>query len=238
MELSAHILVVDDEENVSHLVASGLRMEGFEVTTAASADAAREAIGSHPPDLLLLDLMLDGTGQPDGLALLRALPADAMPVIVLTGHDSVPDRVEALRAGADDWVLKPFLLDELIARVHAVLRRSRWERSGGGATLRVADLVLDEDSREVTRAGRWIALTATEFELLRLLMRNVHVVLSRETILDRVWNHRIPGPTKSVEIYIGYLRRKVDSGAPELIHTVRGVGYTVRPPRPAEEAPR
>jgi two-component system OmpR family response regulator len=168
----------------------------------------------------------------DGLGVLQNLRAagSQVPVIFLTARDAATDRIGGLRAGADDYVVKPFSVEELLARVHAVLRRSTPEESREGV-LRVADLELDENSHEVTRAGKEVHLTATEFELLRYLMRNERVVLSKAQILDRVWKYDFQGQSNIVELYIGYLRKKVDSAEPKLIHTVRGAGYVIKAPR-------
>jgi two-component system OmpR family response regulator len=223
------VLVVDDEENVVHLVASALRFDGFEAMTASDGHAALAAVAEQDPDLVVLDVMMPGL---DGYAVLQHLRAagSAVPVIFLTARDTANDRVSGLRAGADDYVIKPFSVEELLARVHAVLRRTRSEVERDGV-LRVADLELDENSHEVTRAGEEIHLTATEFELLRYLMRNERVVLSKAQILDRVWKYDFQGQSNIVELYIGYLRRKIDHLDPKLIHTVRGAGYVVKAPR-------
>jgi two-component system OmpR family response regulator len=168
----------------------------------------------------------------DGLGVLQNLRAagSQVPVIFLTARDTANDRIGGLRAGADDYVVKPFSVEELLARVHAVLRRSAPDEAREGV-LRVADLELDENSHEVTRAGQEIHLTATEFELLRYLMRNERMVLSKAQILDRVWKYDFQGQSNIVELYIGYLRKKVDAVDPKLIHTVRGAGYVIKAPR-------
>jgi two-component system, OmpR family, response regulator len=218
------VLVVDDEENVTHLVSSALRFDGFETITADNGTSALAAVAESDPDLVVLDVMMPGM---DGLGVLQNLRAagSQVPVIFLTARDAATDRIGGLRAGADDYVVKPFS-----ARVHAVLRRSTPEESREGV-LRVADLELDENSHEVTRAGKEVHLTATEFELLRYLMRNERVVLSKAQILDRVWKYDFQGQSNIVELYIGYLRKKVDSAEPKLIHTVRGAGYVIKAPR-------
>ena len=223
------VLVVDDEENVVHLVASALRFDGFETVTADNGNSALAAVAEHDPDLVVLDVMMPGL---DGQAVLQHLRAagSVVPVIFLTARDTAADRVSGLRSGADDYVVKPFSVEELLARVHAVLRRTQAELDRDGV-LRVADLELDENSHEVTRAGEEIHLTATEFELLRYLMRNERVVLSKAQILDRVWKYDFQGQSNIVELYIGYLRKKVDHVEPKLIHTVRGAGYVVKAPR-------
>jgi two-component system OmpR family response regulator len=223
------VLVVDDEENVTHLVSSALRFDGFETTTAGSGTAALAAVAELDPDLIVLDVMMPGL---DGLGVLQSLRSagSQVPVIFLTARDAASDRIGGLRAGADDYVVKPFSIEELLARVHAVLRRSAPDGARDGV-LRIADLELDENSHEVTRGGVEVHLTATEFELLRYLMRNERVVLSKAQILDRVWKYDFQGQSNIVELYIGYLRKKVDSGDPKLIHTVRGAGYVIKAPR-------
>ncbi|HTZ43147.1 MAG TPA: response regulator transcription factor [Jatrophihabitans sp.] len=223
------VLVVDDEENVVHLVASALRFDGFDTVTADNGNSALAAVAEHDPDLVVLDVMMPGL---DGHAVLQHLrqAGSVVPVIFLTARDTANDRVAGLRSGADDYVVKPFSVEELLARVHAVLRRTQAEVEKDGV-LRVADLELDENSHEVTRAGQEIHLTATEFELLRYLMRNERVVLSKAQILDRVWKYDFQGHSNIVELYIGYLRRKIDSVEPKLIHTVRGAGYVIKAPR-------
>jgi two-component system, OmpR family, response regulator len=223
------VLVVDDEENVTHLVSSALRFDGFETVTADNGDDALAKVVQYEPDLVVLDVMMPGR---DGLGVLQALRASGsqVPVIFLTARDTASDRVGGLRAGADDYVVKPFSIEELLARVHAVLRRSVPDDARDGV-LRIADLELDENSHEVTRAGVEVHLTATEFELLRYLMRNERVVLSKAQILDRVWKYDFQGQSNIVELYIGYLRKKVDSVEPKLIHTIRGAGYVIKAPR-------
>ena len=223
------VLVVDDEENVSHLVSSALRFDGFETITADNGNSALAAVVEQDPDLLVLDVMMPGL---DGFGLLNKLRAagSQVPVIFLTARDGASDRVKGLRAGADDYVVKPFSVEELLARVHAVLRRSTPEVSRDGV-LSVADLELDENSHEVWRAGAEVHLTSTEFELLRYLMRNERVVLSKAQILDRVWKYDFQGQSNIVELYIGYLRKKIDTVEPKLIHTVRGAGYVIKAPR-------
>jgi len=223
------VLVVDDEDNVTHLVSSALRFDGFETMTAGDGQSALAKIAEYDPDLIVLDVMMPGR---DGLGVLQELRAagSQVPVIFLTARDTATDRVGGLRAGADDYVVKPFSIEELLARVHAVLRRSAPDEAREGV-LRVADLELDENSHEVARGGVEVHLTATEFELLRYLMRNERVVLSKAQILDRVWKYDFQGQSNIVELYIGYLRKKVDSVEPKLIHTVRGAGYVIKAPR-------
>jgi two-component system OmpR family response regulator len=223
------VLVVDDEDNVTHLVSSALRFDGFETVTADNGTSALAKVAETDPDLIVLDVMMPGL---DGLGVLQNLRSagSQIPVIFLTARDTANDRIAGLRAGADDYVVKPFSVEELLARVHAVLRRSAPEDAREGV-LRIADLELDENSHEVTRAGVEVHLTATEFELLRYLMRNERVVLSKAQILDRVWKYDFQGQSNIVELYIGYLRKKIDSIEPKLIHTVRGAGYVIKAPR-------
>jgi two-component system OmpR family response regulator len=223
------VLVVDDEDNVTHLVSSALRFDGFETVTADNGTSALAKVAETDPDLIVLDVMMPGL---DGLGVLQNLRSagSQIPVIFLTARDTANDRIAGLRAGADDYVVKPFSVEELLARVHAVLRRSAPDDAREGV-LRIADLELDENSHEVTRAGVEVHLTATEFELLRYLMRNERVVLSKAQILDRVWKYDFQGQSNIVELYIGYLRKKIDSVEPKLIHTVRGAGYVIKAPR-------
>ena len=225
------VLVVDDEDNVTHLVSSALRFDGFETVTADSGASALAAAAASDPDLIVLDVMMPGM---DGLGVLHSLRSGGsqVPVIFLTARDAASDRIGGLRSGADDYVVKPFSIEELLARVHAVLRRSAPDDAHDGV-LRVADLELDENSHEVARGGVEAHLTATEFELLRYLMRNERVVLSKSQILDRVWKYDFQGQSNIVELYIGYLRKKVDAVEPKLIHTVRGAGYVIKAPRTA-----
>ena len=226
------VLVVDDEENVSHLVSTALRLDGFTTVVADTAPSALAAVAEHDPDLVVLDIMLGDAGGMDGVGVLRRLreAGEEVPVIFLTARDASGDVVAGLRAGADDYVVKPFRVEELLARVHAVMRRAVPDPTRS-ATLQVADLELDEESREVHRAGQEVHLTATEFELLRYLMRNERVVVSKAQILERVWRYDFGGQSNIVELYIGYLRKKIDSIEPRLIHTVRGAGYVLKAPR-------
>ncbi|TQS46570.1 response regulator transcription factor [Cryptosporangium phraense] len=226
------VLVVDDEENVSHLVSTALRLDGFTTVVADTAPGALAAVAEHDPDLVVLDIMLGDAGGMDGVGVLRRLreAGAEVPVIFLTARDASGDVVAGLRAGADDYVVKPFRVEELLARVHAVMRRAVPDPARA-ATLQVADLELDEESREVHRAGQEVHLTATEFELLRYLMRNERVVVSKAQILERVWRYDFGGQSNIVELYIGYLRKKIDNVEPRLIHTVRGAGYVLKAPR-------
>ena len=220
------VLVVDDEPTISDLLAMALRYEGCVVRTAADGTQALREAADFDPDAVVLDIML-----PDlhGLEILRRLRSEkpSVPVLFLTARDSVEDRVAGLTAGGDDYVTKPFSLEEVIARVRALVRRAvPVERD---AVLRVGDLTLDEDSHEVYREGQSIQLTATEFELLRYLMRHPRRVLSKAQILDRVWRYDFGGQANVVELYISYLRKKIDAGRTPMIHTVRGAGYVLKP---------
>lgn len=222
-------LVVDDEPNLADLLASVLRMDGWEVRTAEDgATAVREA-REFRPDVAVLDVMLPDF---DGFEVMRRIRTEDPDVCVLflTARDAVEDRVSGITAGADDYVTKPFSVEELLARMRGLIRRSRAARPVSAHLLQVADLTLDEESYQVERGGETISLTATEFELLRYLMRNARKVLRKDQILDRVWNYDFGGQAHVVEIYISYLRRKIDAGREPLIHTVRGVGYVLRPP--------
>ena len=227
------VLVVDDEESITQLVSTVLRYEGFQVETAADGRAAVQLARTFQPDIVVLDVMLPDL---DGFEVYRRLAngSSAVPVLFLTARDSTEDRVHGLTLGADDYVGKPFSLEELVARVRAVLRRTRGGASDGGV-LRYADLELDEDAHEVTRGGRAIELTPTEFNLLRYLLANAGRVVSKAQILDRVWNYDFGGDGRIVESYVYYLRRKIDKWDPPLIHTVRGVGYALRLPRGEDE---
>ncbi|MBA8848090.1 response regulator transcription factor [Microcella alkalica] len=222
-------LVVDDEPSLADLVSMALRYEGWEVRTALTgADAVKHA-REFAPDVVVLDIMLPDI---DGLEVLRRLRADGrdVPVLFLTAKDSVDDRVVGLTAGGDDYVTKPFSLEEVVARLRGLIRRSAMVVSERpDPELRVGDLVLNEESYEVRRGDVEIELTATEFELLRYLMRNPRRVLSKAQILDRVWSYDFGGRSSIVEIYISYLRKKIDTLGPAMIHTVRGVGYMIKP---------
>jgi two-component system OmpR family response regulator len=226
----ARLLVVDDEATILGLLAGSLRLAGFEVVTAASGAEAVRATASSRPDLVLLDVMMpDG----DGFETLRRIRSGGfeLPVIFLTARDEVADRVRGFDLGGDDYVTKPFSLDELLGRIRAVLKRTR--PAASRSQLRVADLELDEDAHQVKRNGTVVALTPTEYRLLRFLMVNAGRVVSKGEILDQVWGHDDPDRDGSVvEPCLSYLRRKVDQGQPRLIHTVRGFGYVLRIPPP------
>jgi two-component system, OmpR family, response regulator len=226
------ILVVDDERAITDLVALALKYEGFDVETAATAKAARHAVMDFRPALVVLDV---GLPDEDGFTLVQRLVADGInaPVIFLTARDATEEKVHGLTVGGDDYVTKPFSIEELVARIRVVLRRHQPAGATTGGPLRLADLELDEESHEVLRGGRLIELTRTEFRLLRYLLINAGRVLSRAQILDHVWDYDFGGDASVLETYISYLRRKVDTADPPLIHTVRGVGYVMRVPRGA-----
>lgn len=222
------ILVVDDEPNLAELLTAALRYEGWVTSTALTGqDAIRTAI-DEAPDAVVLDVMLPDV---DGLGVMRRIRAHhpGVPVLFLTARDAVEDRVAGLTAGGDDYVTKPFSLEELVARLRGLLRRAGAARPAEVSVLAVGDLVMDEDAHEVERGGEPIRLTATEFELLRFLMRNPRRVLSKAQILDRVWQYDFGGQENIVELYVSYLRRKIDKGREPMIHTVRGVGYLIKP---------
>jgi two-component system OmpR family response regulator len=221
-------LVVDDEHTLAELVSMALKYEGWEIRTAGSGLAAVSAAREFRPDVIVLDVMLPDF---DGMEVLRRIRADGdqAPVLFLTARDSVEDRIAGLTAGGDDYVTKPFSLEELVLRLRALLRRGKNTVEPDSSMIVVGDLTLDEDSREVRRAGELISLTATEFELLRFLMRNSKRVLSKSQILDRVWNYDFGGQANIVELYISYLRKKIDSGRDPMIHTMRGFGYVLKP---------
>ena len=228
------VLVVDDEPTLTELLASVLRYEGWDIRTAADGTSAVRTAREFQPDAVVLDIML-----PDfnGLEVLRRLRAEQPNVCVLflTARDEVPDRVKGFALGADDYVTKPFSLEELVARIHAVLRRSPARFVADEGHLAYADLVMDEDTREVWRQGQRIELTATEFNLLHYMLSNARRVLSKSDILDHVWPYDFDGDPNIVETYVSYLRKKIDCFEPPLLHTVRGVGYSLRLP-PEEQA--
>ncbi len=219
------ILVVDDEPSVRDALDRALRMDGYKVLLAGDGEEALEALANTPPDAVLLDVLMPA---PDGLEVCRRLRAagDRIPVLMLTARDAVPDRVKGLDAGADDYLVKPFALEELTARLRALLRRT-----GGpvGEKLRYADLELDPAGHTVTRGARPVELTRTEFLLLDLLLRHPRQVLTRGQIFEQVWGYDFGPSSNSLEVYVGYLRRKLEAdGEPRLLHTVRGVGYVLR----------
>jgi two-component system, OmpR family, response regulator len=226
----ARLLVVDDEPNIVELLSASLRYAGFDVATATSGAEALDVARRFRPDLLVLDVMMPGM---DGFSLVRRLRGDGVrsPVLFLTARDSTEDKITGLTLGGDDYVTKPFSLEEVIARIRAVLRRAGASGAAGTARLSFADIELDDDSHEVRRAGRLVELSPTEFKLLRYFLQNPGRVLSKPQILDHVWHYDFGGERNVVESYVSYLRRKVDTTEPHLIHTVRGVGYVLRIPR-------
>ena len=222
------VLVVDDEVNIAELVAMALRYEGFAVRQAHAGAEAVSAAREFRPDVVVLDMMLPDFDGMEVLRRMRRTDPD-VPVLFLTARDSVEDRVAGLTAGGDDYVTKPFSLEEVVARLRGLLRRSGALASERDNVLVVGELRMDEDSHEVWRDGEDIKLTATEFELLRFLMRNPRRVLSKAQILDRVWSYDFGGQANVVELYISYLRKKVDAGREPMIHTMRGAGYVLKP---------
>ena len=222
------VLVVDDEAVLAEMVSMALRYEGWNITTAADGASAISAARNTRPDAVVLDIMLPDMSGLDVLRQLREHNPQ-LPVLLLTAKDAVEDRIAGLTAGGDDYVTKPFSIEEVVLRLRALLRRTGVTTEDSGAQIVVGDLVLDEDSHEVTRAGDPIALTSTEFELLRFLMRNPKRVLSKAQILDRVWSYDFGGRSNIVELYISYLRKKIDSGREPMIHTLRGAGYVLKP---------
>jgi two-component system response regulator MprA len=220
------VLVVEDDAHVRDAVARALRFEGYDVHTAIDGNDGLLRVEELAPDVVVLDVLMPGT---DGLAVCRILRerGNHTPVLMLTARHVVSDRVAGLDAGADDYLVKPFALDELLARLRALLRRA--SVTGGEEELRVGDLVLDPQRRQAWRADRELDLTKTEFDLLELLMFNAGIVLSRDTIYERIWGYDFETSSKSLDVYIGYIRRKTEAnGEPRIVHTVRGVGYTAR----------
>jgi len=226
---SARILVVDDEPNIVDVISMALRYEGFEVDAAGTGAEALAKARDMRPHVMLLDVMLPDM---EGFDVARQLGAERarVPIIFLTARDATEDRVRGLTVGGDDYVTKPFSLEELLARVRALLRRAGVTESDS-SVLTFADVELDDDAHEVTRAGQLIELTPTEYRLLRYLMLNPRRVLSRTQLLEHVWDYDFGGDARVLETYVSYLRRKLDEHGPPLIHTVRGVGYVLRLPR-------
>jgi two-component system OmpR family response regulator len=228
----ARLLVVDDEPNIVELLSVSLRFAGFEVASAMNGRDAVAQARQFRPDLVLLDVMLPDV---DGFDVLRRLRGEGtrVPVLFLTARDATEDKINGLTLGGDDYVTKPFSLEEVIARIRAVLRRAQ-EQAGAGVTnakVTFADIELDDDTHEVWKAGEPVALSPTEFKLLRYLLNNAGRVLSKAQILDHVWHYDFGGDGSVVESYISYLRKKIDTTQPRLIHTLRGVGYVLRLPR-------
>ncbi|MBK4139585.1 response regulator [Corynebacterium macginleyi] len=227
----ATVLVVDDEPNIVELLTVSLKFQNFDVYSASSGNEALRVAREVNPDAYILDVMMPGM---DGFALLGKLRQEGLdgPVLYLTAKDGVDQRIHGLTIGADDYVTKPFSLEEVITRLRVIMRRGgAAEESSNDATMSYADLTLNDDTHEVTKGGQLIELSPTEFNLLRYLMQNKEVVLSKSKILDNVWHYDFGGDGNVVESYISYLRRKIDTGDTPLIHTVRGVGYVLRTPR-------
>ena len=229
----ARILVVDDEANILELLAVSLRFQGFEVHTAANGPAALDLAREIQPDAVILDVMMPGM---DGFGVLRRLRADGIdaPALFLTARDSLQDKITGLTLGGDDYVTKPFSLEEVVARLRVILRRTgtgAGQEDEGPRRLKFSDIELDEDTHEVWKAGEPVSLSPTEFTLLRYFVINAGTVLSKPKILDHVWRYDFGGDVNVVESYVSYLRRKVDTGEKRLIHTLRGVGYVLREPR-------
>jgi two-component system OmpR family response regulator len=225
----ARLLVVDDEPNIVELLSASLRFAGFEVATASGGLEAVELARTFRPDLLVLDVMMPGL---DGFGVVRRLRQEGLrtPVVFLTAKDATEDKVQGLTLGGDDYVTKPFSLEEVVARIRAVLRRMS-AAPQTSTHLSFADIELDEDTHEVWKNGELVSLSPTEFKLLRYFMQNAGRVLSKAQILDHVWNYDFGGDANVVESYVSYLRRKVDTTEPRLLHTLRGVGYVLRMPR-------
>jgi two-component system, OmpR family, response regulator len=223
------VLVVDDEPNILDVISMALRYEQFDVETAPNGRDALLAVREFRPHVILLDIMLPDM---EGFEVARRLGADraGIPIIFLTARDTTEDKVRGLTMGGDDYVTKPFSLEELVARIRAILRRAGLD-GDESSRLTFDDLELDDETREVSRGGRHIDLTDTEYRLLRYLMRNPRHVLTRAQLLDHVWSYDFGGDARVLETYISYLRKKVDAESPPLIHTVRGVGYSLRLPR-------
>lgn len=220
------VLVVDDEQVLAEMVSMTLRYEGWIVTTAADGNAAIRHVQEDRPDVVVLDVMLPDMNGLDVLTRLRCAQPH-LPVVLLTANDSVEDRISGLSAGSDDYVTKPFSLEELVLRLRALLRRSGVVADDASKIV-VGDLVLDEDTYEANRGGEAIVLTATEFELLRVLMRNARRVVGKSELLDKIWGYDFAGNSNIVELYISYLRKKIDVGRGQMIHTRRGVGYMLK----------
>ncbi|MEV1004674.1 response regulator transcription factor [Nonomuraea sp. NPDC050202] len=230
--MESRLLIVEDDPNILELLAASLRFAGFDVTTAKSGLDAVAAVQRHRPDLVVLDVMLPDL---DGFEIVKRLRGGGLhtPVVFLTARDETEDKIRGLTLGGDDYVTKPFSLEEVVARIHAVLRRTAGETQAAPPRLTFADIELDEESHEVWRGGNAVALSPTEFKLLRYFMTNAGRVLSKPQILDHVWDYDFRGEVGIVESYVSVLRRKIDNRSPRLIHTLRGVGYVLRlPPSP------
>ncbi|MFG1701266.1 response regulator transcription factor [Nonomuraea sp. NPDC049309] len=227
--MESRLLIVEDDPNILELLAASLRFAGFDVTTAKSGLDAVNAVQRHRPDLVVLDVMLPDL---DGFEIVERMRGGGMhtPVVFLTARDETEDKIRGLTIGGDDYVTKPFSLEEVVARIHAVLRRTSGDAQAAPPRLTFADIELDEESHEVWRGGTAVALSPTEFKLLRYFMTNAGRVLSKPQILDHVWDYDFRGEVGIVESYVSVLRRKIDNRSPRLIHTLRGVGYVMRLP--------
>jgi len=227
--MESRLLIVEDDPNILELLAASLRFAGFDVTTAKSGLDAVAAVQRHRPDLVVLDVMLPDL---DGFEIVERMRGGGMhtPVVFLTARDETEDKIRGLTIGGDDYVTKPFSLEEVVARIHAVLRRTSGDAQGAPPRLTFADIELDEESHEVWRGGTAVPLSPTEFKLLRYFMTNAGRVLSKPQILDHVWDYDFRGEVGIVESYVSVLRRKIDNRSPRLIHTLRGVGYVMRLP--------
>ena len=228
-EAPTRVLVVDDEPNIVDVLTTALRFQGFEVESAGTGKDALTAVDSFRPQLMVLDVMLPDM---DGFAVAERLGAQRgrVPIVFLTARDATEDKLRGLTSGGDDYMTKPFSLEELVARIRVILRRTG-QGEADASRLVFEDLEMDEDTREVTRGGELIDLTATEYRLLRFLLRNPRRVLTRAQILDHVWDYDFGGDARVLETYVSYLRKKLDAHGPSLIHTARGVGYALRAPR-------
>jgi two-component system, OmpR family, response regulator len=227
----ARLLVVEDDANIVELLSASLRFAGFEVAAATDGQQALRVAREFRPDLMVLDVMMPGL---DGFEVVRRLTSEGnrCPVLFLTARDAVEDKITGLTVGGDDYVTKPFSLDEVIARIRAVLRRSAAAPGAPAAQrLRFADIELDDETHEAWKSGQLVSLSPTEFKLLRYFMQNAGRVLSKVQILDNIWNYDFGGDANVVESYVSYLRRKIDTTEPRLLHTLRGVGYVLRLPR-------
>lgn len=224
---TVRVLIADDDPTLAELVSMALRYEGWTVETVHDGRSVADATRSFRPDIMILDVMLPGLSGLEVIEHIRAATPD-LPVLFLTARDSVEDRIAGLTAGGDDYVTKPFSLEELVLRLRALLRRAGHAGANQTDAICVGDLALDEATRTVRRAGDEIMLTATEFDLLRYLMWNARRIVSKSQILDRVWNYDFGGNANIVELYISYLRKKIDAGRAPMIHTVRGFGYVLK----------
>lgn len=229
--MTPRVLVVDDDPKITSFLRRGLALEGYDVTVSNSGADALHSVAENVPDLMILDIMMPGI---DGLEVCRRVRSagEDLPVLMLTARDTISDRVKGLDCGADDYLVKPFALEELLARVRALLRRKKAPKETAEprpGTLRYADLELDTASREAQRSGRFIELTAKEYELLALFMSHPRQVLTRDTLMEKVWGYDYTGESNVLEVYVGYLRQKLEAGGePRLIQTVRGVGYVLK----------